>query len=949
MRGRALLAAGVAGAVAALALGFALYRAGATPLPAGTGIAVRGHYDADLSGDGTLVPLFLGKKRPVGICFSPAPEVDTSRWTARLTLAGRPLAAGRFLDPAVRMATTLCFEVPPPDPRPQGPVELCAFPRDGEEGARLPRVCRRVRFGLPAEGKAWGALQGDLQTLMERGGLPLDTWLRELDALAARIERAGFPFLAVQARLVGVSYCRREGAPAALAEARRRLAALPRWLLQPAASWQAGQAAQEASAIDLAAFRLEAAWNELRLAERHYLRVAHAYRFMVAVQQAEILALVGATEEGAGRLRAALAECDRAPCEENLLPTAYGQLAWLIQLDPDASPRELEEARGLLEKALSGPAALHNPAEKVNWQINFAYLQVRQGRDPAEDLRAARELLRGSAGGWERFFFGWSDAIEGWAAIAQGDPRRALDLCGRWTEEGASPRLAARALSCAAAAYRRLGEPEPALWSLEQALLLHEVAGPAQLGQRLPLGPSQRADDYYEAVRLAVDLGEPQRAWDLLDRLDRLAASEEGERHCRGGAADPTLERRRAETARERDLLLSRALALDLPASGERRRQLETVRRNLKEQLQELSRRSLPCPGAEGGGAEGEKLAGFRAVPLPDEILLLHRDGAGSVTLDHRSAFDRRELHARVERIAEELDRRTLSDEEWRRLLAPLAEALVPRQPENGGAVLRYALHGPLQGVPLAALPLAGSTSPWAQASGRAVVARTGARPLWLSDLATLAVLPAGLSARPALPGDPVATPLFVVDPRGDLPGGSELAALYGRAFPGATVLRGEAADRARFRRELRRASLLHLDTHGLYDPAFPELSSLVLADGTVSLSELASLPSPSGLVNLSGCRTGEWPVTADSGRYGLAGLFARRGAAWVVASRADLDDGVARDFNRAFYEAAGAGAGTIESYRRALAAVRGSRPAVAWGGLLLLRGAGPARRGEEP
>ncbi|MEO1087978.1 MAG: CHAT domain-containing protein, partial [Acidobacteriota bacterium] len=131
----------------------------------------------------------------------------------------------------------------------------------------------------------------------------------------------------------------------------------------------------------------------------------------------------------------------------------------------------------------------------------------------------------------------------------------------------------------------------------------------------------------------------------------------------------------------------------------------------------------------------------------------------------------------------------------------------------------------------------------------------------------------------------------------------------------------------------------LHVDGHGRFDPAFPELSALLLADGALDLARLAELRSVPDFVNLSGCRTGAWPRTADSGRYGLGGLLIRRGASWVVASSADLDNRLAADFNRVFYRAFFDGADVAEAYRLGLVEVARSHPAASWSNLLLLAG----------
>jgi CHAT domain-containing protein len=354
------------------------------------------------------------------------------------------------------------------------------------------------------------------------------------------------------------------------------------------------------------------------------------------------------------------------------------------------------------------------------------------------------------------------------------------------------------------------------------------------------------------------------------------------------------------------------------------------VRRDLRERLRALQRSGPGCPPPAEAETETETEIGpgagalprFRAVALPDEVLLLAcRPGGGD--LARRTPLPRAELLATLDRLGEALERPGTGDEAWRRAAEPLAAALLPPRLDALPEITAYSLHGPLQGAPLAALPL--------PAGG------------WLADRTTVALLPAGTATGPAGAAAAVETaePLFVVDPLGDLAGAGSLMATYRKLFPGARLLVGEAADRQALRRELAGARFLHVDAHGSFVPAFPELSGLELADGRLSLIELAELPVAGRFANLSGCQTGRWPITADSGRYGLGGLLARLGAGWVIASRADLDDDLARDFNAAFYRAVAGGAPPEAAYRQALARVAARHPAASWGALLLRRGAG--------
>jgi CHAT domain-containing protein len=104
-------------------------------------------------------------------------------------------------------------------------------------------------------------------------------------------------------------------------------------------------------------------------------------------------------------------------------------------------------------------------------------------------------------------------------------------------------------------------------------------------------------------------------------------------------------------------------------------------------------------------------------------------------------------------------------------------------------------------------------------------------------------------------------------------------------------------------------------------------------------LAELAALPAQITFANLSGCRTGSWPITADRGRFGIAGLFARRGARWVVASRSPLNDQLAGQFNRIFYRELAQGQTVPQAYAQALAWVRQQVPAASWSSFFLLQG----------
>ena len=251
-------------------------------------------------------------------------------------------------------------------------------------------------------------------------------------------------------------------------------------------------------------------------------------------------------------------------------------------------------------------------------------------------------------------------------------------------------------------------------------------------------------------------------------------------------------------------------------------------------------------------------------------------------------------------------------------------------------------MHGALQEVPLETLPL-----PRAVRSARR-----------LGDVTVVSYGFSGGRASRDGPAPPIeaSARLFLVDPTSDLAAGASLGNFYRRIFPGARLFEGARATVAALRDNLPSARWLHVDAHARYDPAFPELTELVMADGPLTARELLAASPSLELANLSACHSGRWPVTAGSGRFGLAGLLASRGAAWVVGTRADLDDGLAGDFNQGFYEALAGGRTVPAAYGAAMARVRERHAISRWASLLLLQaaplpltGGNPVRAGLPP
>lgn len=844
-------------------------------LPEGTVVTARNHREL-VPGSGGMEPRYLGG-RDAGVCLEVPAETDASQWRASLVFRGAPDLGEPSADrePAARSGRVLCFEHSWPEGLdPPVDVDLCGSVTDLYDGTVFELPCRTLRFE-PDSGDRSALMQEVNSAVSTRHEGSPESLAERLAAVADRARDQGLPALDVRTRLIAVHYLLQEGDASQVRRVERLLRSLPSWLDDPAATALAADAAYLRGVLDLQRLdRLEDAWQSFLEAEALYGRILDKKRLAAVRGQAEVLARVGAVREGLYRLEAALESCgDPAPCSSIQQLDARGLHAWLTLIDSYASPEEQETAAGNLD-TLQGEPVL-DPQERANHLINLALLRARQGREPGPALTEARRLVAPANDSRRaELLRGWSHMAEALYELSRSDAdlERARARCRVLTAERFSDRLRAWAFSCLGRVHRRQGRPSLALEDFHDALALHEEATPERLDRLLPLGPGQRADDHYRAARAALDLGDAGQAWKILSLLDHLPP---------GGTGTP----------------------------------------------------EAAAPGGAVHDHHERQDRGYRAFAVDDEILLLHRDRTGGVTLARRTILDGGDLRERTDLVDRALDERRLSDPEWRELLRPLAEALAPPSDASPEAVTSYALHGLLQRVPLAALPTPEGAVP------EDLVPQRESSISWLADRTTVAVRPAGSAARSAARPDRIRHPLIVLDPTRNLRARRELAGFYSRRFPDGRLLVGPEGTEAAFRGALPTASWLHVDTHGTYDPAFPERSSLELADGAVTLRELASLPWMLTFANLSGCRTGTWPVTADSGRYGIGGLIASRGARWVIASRADLLDDLAVSFNPVLYRALEAGTPVPEAYDLALEHVRERFPAVVWASLFLIEG----------
>ncbi len=875
--------------------------------------------EVSLEPDGRLMPVFLTRADELQLCLTADSRLDTGQWHLDWDFEGDGFGSSRW--PLTRsLGSTVCFDGKLPEHLPLDEnLEICPRLADTFDDSQLDLPCSRIRISDRLQEQK--ALRGRLSKVLSSTEIvDLDGRIEAIDRLADEAQEAGFSILDVRFRLVGVYFLRRDDSAESQARAGRRLESLPEWIELPEAASLFADVLNERALFHLYNLQdLAGATTLLRRAEETFRSVAQNRWLAAVTLRATILTRVGLHREGHGILLSALDDCRATFCTPAAISYAQGQLGWFVLQDLDANREELLSGREELRRAVDH-LSHQDGVEVANHWVNLAHLDLRLGKDPHPALEQAFRELGSETGSGDRrrLIADWAELVEALDVLQNGDPGRAKERCLDLGERGNRPVLITRAFSCAGEAARLSGDFEEALELIRQSLVYHELSGSEALTNGFAADFGQRADDYYSAARLEVELGRPAAAWRWLESLDDRSLAER--RHCAAGAETSEVLERRKENRRSREAVLQRLESLPRVGEGTRKLHLQSRRRALEDELRRLIRTQEPSCSADGSPEPGFQ-ARYRAFATVDEIVVLERARDGSVTTARRSPLDRGALIERLKEILAAQESRILPDAEWRRLTRPISEALWVEAFDRGESVVDFALHGVLQHVPLSALP--SPTEP----------------ERWLADATTVVLVPVGAGTGPRPSAEGSRTPLFVVDPQRNLPSGEALAARYAERFPSARILHADRATRDAFLREIALASRLHVDAHGEYEPGFPELSKLWLADGPVTLIELLDRDVPTELANLSGCQTGRWPTTADSGRYGLAGLFARQGTAWVIGSRTDLDDKTAALLNGGLYDRLRGGDAVLEAYTGALEQVREARPAAEWSSILLFRG----------
>jgi hypothetical protein len=234
----------------------------------------------------------------------------------------------------------------------------------------------------------------------------------------------------------------------------------------------------------------------------------------------------------------------------------------------------------------------------------------------------------------------------------------------------------------------------------------------------------------------------------------------------------------------------------------------------------------------------------------------------------------------------------------WQQLLAPLRADL------NGAKQIVIVPHGPLHGLPL-----------HAAFDGRRYLAER-----WPVSYAPSARVFTACAGRRS---DSPRRPIFVALRDERLPWMTREVGELARLFPHGERLAGRRATVAGLRRRAGQFDLLHLAAHGTFRADNPSFSALRLADGWLSVADLAELSRGATLVTLSACETGLNSLAPGEELVGLTRAVLGAGAASLLASLWTVHDETTSRFMAEFYRGLQSGQGKTRSLQAAMWAVR--------------------------
>jgi len=312
----------------------------------------------------------------------------------------------------------------------------------------------------------------------------------------------------------------------------------------------------------------------------------------------------------------------------------------------------------------------------------------------------------------------------------------------------------------------------------------------------------------------------------------------------------------------------------------------ETLRKQAPDLASLVTVNAAPIRSIQAGLLPDETLVEYYGHGEGLYAFVLNRDGLRGLALDGKALG--RDVAAFREALADPGSgaHRSVSRRLYGRLIAPVEAALQ-------GPYLLVVPHGALHYLPFHALQ---------SASG------------YLIDRFALRTLPSS-SVIPLLKKERSAfSSLFALgnpdlgDPRLDLAFAQDEAARIGRDVPGAEVLLRKEATETALKEQGGRYRIIHVASHGRFNPEKPLASGLMLVpdeknDGLLTVGELYDLELDADLVCLSACETALGAVESGDDVVGFTRGFLYAGAGALVSSLWSVDDRATFELMTRFYE----------------------------------------------
>jgi len=470
------------------------------------------------------------------------------------------------------------------------------------------------------------------------------------------------------------------------------------------------------------------------------------------------------------------------------------------------------------------------------------------------------------------------------------------------------------------------GDRQEAAVELEAAVRIIESVRERLAEERFRAGYVQDKYQVYVAlVRLQLELGLTQQAFSTAERLrarsflDQLESSGPVFRNDRDSNMEFAL--------RERIRQLQGALEEEnsMPPPARRQKAIDTFSSELLEAEREYqgflddirahsvvgqATRVPSVAEVQSQLGPGEALVEY-VVDDKEIMIFIMRSGKLSAVI---SGLERSDLRSKVNLVRELLQQPT--NERWRAPAASLAETLIePLWHEallEGVDHLYLVPHGILNYLPFAILPAA---------------------PVLIENY-TLSYLPAAAALVRKSAGPSIQSSMLALAPerarlRHSLEEARSIMELY---QPQSRLLSGSEATESAFKEQAGAFEMLHLSTHGYFNPPNPLLSGLELEadesnDGLLEVHEILGLSLNAALVTLSACETGMGSgffnrIPAGDEFVSLTRAFLLAGSHSVLATLWQVDDRSTVELMKGFYQRLEHGGG-VNGQAEALAQIQ--------------------------